>query len=186
MQPSFDKPTDSESQTNFDNGADDISTNVNKDNRARESDQGNDSNVVTETTMGARRRGHGAMLPPPPLICNKVLKPNFQPLISQINNGCSLLSFILAKLLLLDISCENVFALSMVAALTACPFSMKKCAKVSVFYVKTVKILWQLGATPPDPLLCPPPLCQILGAPLDTTNHKLINGAATYNAHCTR
>ena len=65
--------------------------------------------------------------PPPPLCpCNQVLKPNFQPIISQTNNGCSLLSFILAKLLLLDISCQNIFALSVVPALTARPFSIKK------------------------------------------------------------
>ena len=54
-------------------------------------------------------------------------------------------------LLLLDISCENIFALSVVTALLACPFSIKKCAKASVFYAKTVKIRWRLGATPPDP-----------------------------------
>ena len=44
---------------------------------------------------------------------------------------------------LLDISCENTFALSIVTALTACSFSVKKCVKMSVFYVKTVKIRWQ-------------------------------------------
>ena len=44
--------------------------------------------------------------------CNKVLKPNFQSIISQNNNDCSLLSLILAKLLLLDRSCENIFALA--------------------------------------------------------------------------
>ena len=74
---------------------------------------------------------HGAM--PPLWPCNKVLKPDFQSIISQTNNGCSLLSLILAKLLLLDISCENTFALSIVTALTARPFSMKKCARRSVF-----------------------------------------------------
>ena len=49
---------------------------------------------------------------------------------------------------------------------------------MSVFYVKTAKIRWQLGATPqdplgfrrlgatlPDPRLCTP-LCQILSEPL--------------------
>ena len=61
--------------------------------------------------------------------CNKVIKPNFQSIVSQTNNDCSLLSFISAKLRLLDISCENIFALSVVTALTACPFSMKMCAK---------------------------------------------------------
>ena len=39
--------------------------------------------------------------------------------------GCSLLSLTLAKLLLLDISCENIFALSIVTALTAHLFSIK-------------------------------------------------------------
>ena len=95
--------------------------------------------------------------------CNKVLKPNFQCIISQIIFGCSRLSFIFAKLLLLDIRCENLFALSIVTALTACLFSKQKCAKMSVFYVKTVKIRWRLGVLPPDPRLWIP-LCQILGA----------------------
>ena len=50
--------------------------------------------------------------------CNKVLKPNFQSIISQTYNECSLLSLILTKLLLLDIpvSCENIFALSTVTS----------------------------------------------------------------------
>ena len=126
-------------------------------------------------TISARRGGHGAM--PPPWPCNKVLKPNFQFIISPANNGCSLLLHILAKPQLLDISCGNIFALSIVTALTACPFSIKKCAKMSVLYVKIVKNRWRLGATSPDPLgfqrlgvsppgprWCPPSaLCQILG-----------------------
>ena len=68
--------------------------------------------------IGARR---GATLPcPPPPVwpCNKVLKPNFQSIIYRTNNGCSFLSLILAKLLLLHKSCENIFALSVVIALT--------------------------------------------------------------------
>ena len=80
--------------------------------------------------------------------CNKVLKPNFLSIISQTNKGCSLHSFILAKLLLLAISCENIFALSMVTALTACPFSINKFAKMSVVYVKTTKIRWRLKLRP--------------------------------------
>ena len=69
-------------------------------------------------------------MPPPPVWpCNKVLKPNFQSIISQTNNGCSLLSLILGKLLLLDISCVNIFALSVVTALTARPFSIKSVLK---------------------------------------------------------
>ena len=100
--------------------------------------------------ISARRAGvryHAPLWP-----CNKVLKPNFQSIISQTSNDCSLLLLILAKLLLLDISCENIFALSTVTALTACSFSTKKCAEISVFYVKTSKIRWRLGATPLDPL----------------------------------
>ena len=80
---------------------------------------------------------------------NMVLKPNFQSIISQTNNGCSLLSLILAKLLLLDISCENAFALSIVTILTTCPFSMKKCAKINVFVCEFffLSILkWMLNA----------------------------------------
>ena len=49
------------------------------------------------------------------------------------------------------------------AALIACLFSIKKCAKMSAFYVKTVKILLRQGVLPPDPRLWTP-LCQILGA----------------------
>ena len=45
-----------------------------------------------------------------------MLKPNFQSIISQTNNGCSLFLFILAKLLLSHINSENVFALSIVTA----------------------------------------------------------------------
>ena len=100
-------------------------------------------------TIGARRGGHGAM--PLPWPCNKVLKSNFQFIISQANNGCSLLLFILAKPQLLGISCGNIFAVSIVTVLIACPFSIKKCAKMSVLYVKIVKIRWRLGVTPPDP-----------------------------------
>ena len=66
--------------------------------------------------------------------------------LSRTKNGCSFLSLILTKLLLLDISCENIFALSIVTVRTACPFSIKKGAKMSDFYVKTVKICWLLGA----------------------------------------
>ena len=46
----------------------------------------------TRSTQG----GHG----PPLWLCNKMLKPNLQSIISLTNNGCSLLSLILAKLLL--------------------------------------------------------------------------------------
>ena len=72
--------------------------------------------------------------PPPFWPCNKVLKPNFQSIISQTNNGCSLFSLILAKLLLLDISCNNILAMSIVTALTARPFPIKQRARMSVFF----------------------------------------------------
>ena len=114
---------------------------------------------------------------PPPWLCNKVLKPNFQSMISQTNNDCSLLSFTLTKLLLLNVSCKNNFALFIVTALSACPYSIKKCAKMSVFYVKTAKIRWRLGATLSDPLslwrvspIPQNPIPQILGAPLYMSN----------------
>ena len=94
---------------------------------------------------------------PPLWPSNKVLKPNFQSIISRTNNDCSLLSLILAKLLLLDIRCENIFALSIVTALTACPFSTKKCAKMSVFLCENRKNSLEAGG------LCLL-LCQILGA----------------------
>ena len=63
--------------------------------------------------------GHGAV--PSPLWSR-----NFQSIISQTNNGCNLFSPILAKLLLLDISCENIFALFVETPLTAMPFFHKK------------------------------------------------------------
>ena len=71
------------------------------------------------------RRGARCHAPPPPWLCNKVLKPNFQSTISETNNDCSVLTLILAKLLLLDISCEIIFALSIVTALIASSFSIK-------------------------------------------------------------
>ena len=117
----------------------------------------------------------GAMLPCPP-----PSDPNFQSVISQTNNGCSLLSLILAKLLLLDIpvSCENIFALSIVTALTARPFLIKKCGKMCVSLVKTAKICWRLGTTPPDPL------CQILGEPLNSTVQNFYKAAETVVLFC--
>ena len=65
--------------------------------------------------------------------CKKVLKSNFQSTTSQVNNGCSLLSLILGKYLLLDIIYENIFALSIVTVLTAYSFSAEKCVKMKVF-----------------------------------------------------
>ena len=67
----------------------------------------------------AHAGGYGAMASPV-WLCNKVLKPNFQSIISQTNNGCSLLSLISAKYLLLGISSQNIFTLSIVTALAAC------------------------------------------------------------------
>ena len=108
--------------------------------------------------IDARRE---ATLPCPPWPYNKVLKPNFQSIISQTNYCCSLLSLILAKLLLLDSSCENIFALSVVTALIARPFSMKKCAKMSAFlYENRKNPLAAGGFTPRPPVVAP--LCQIL------------------------
>ena len=57
---------------------------------------------------------------------NMVLKPKFPSIISRTNNGCSLLLLMLGKFLLLDINSENIFALSLVTALTACSFFDKK------------------------------------------------------------
>ena len=95
-------------------------------------------------------------MPLPLCPCNKVLKSNFQSIISQTNNGCSLLLLVLAKLLILDISCENIFALSVVTALTARPFSIKKCAKMSVFLNENLKNpLAAGGFTPRPPVVAP-------------------------------
>ena len=44
---------------------------------------------------------------------------------------------------------RNVFELFIVTAFTTCPFSIKKCAKMSVLYVKTLTIRWRLDAKPP-------------------------------------
>ena len=61
------------------------------------------------------------------------------------NNDCSLFSFILTQLLLLDMNYENIFVLSdsiivtALAAGTGKSFFDKKCAETSFFYVKTVK-----------------------------------------------
>ena len=92
-----------------------------------------------------RTQGGGGTVMPSLWPCNKVLKPNFQSIISQTTNGCSLLSLILAKLLLLDVNCKNIFALSIVTALTARPFSIKNVLERSFYYVKTAKIRWRLG-----------------------------------------
>ena len=111
--------------------------------------------------LSHRRTQEGIRCNAAPWLCSKVLKPHFQSVIFQTTYGCSLLSLILRKLLLLDIGCKNIFALAIVSALTVCPISTKKYAKMSVFYVETAKIRWRLGATPPDPLslrrseLCP-------------------------------
>ena len=123
---------------------------------------------VIRPRFGLRRSDHrrmqGGWVPCPPWPCNKVLKPNFQSIISQTNNGCSLLSLILAKPLLLDISCENIFALSIVTALTACPFSIKKCARTSVVLCEnrknslaTLLSFRRLRLRPQNPRLQPPP-----------------------------
>ena len=88
--------------------------------------------------------------------------------LSQANIGCSFLSLILAKLLILDRSCENIFALSIVIALSACSFSIQKSAKISVFLCQNRKNLWadlqclrKLVASPPNSRLLPPVLnCQ--------------------------
>ena len=111
-----------------------------------------------------RMRGGARCHAPPLWPCNMVLKPNFQSIISQTNNGCSLLSFILSKLLLLDISWENIFALSIVTALTAHPFSIKKYARMSVFLCENRKNLLARDCKTP-------PLCLILSAPLESDCH---------------
>ena len=111
---------------------------------------------------------------------HEVLKPNFESVISQTNNGCSLLSLILAKLLLLNISCKNIFALFVMTALTACTFSIKKCAKTSIFYMKTAKSFAAGGVALIFPVV--PPLtksrvrhcvCQMRLAPaVNRTRHE--------------
>ena len=118
----------------------------------------------TSENIGASR---GATVPCPSFWpCNKVLKPNFQSIISQTNNGCSLLLLILAKLLILDISCENIFALFLVTALTARPFSIKKSVLKWVFflYENLKNPLAAGGFIPRLPVVAL--LCQILNAPL--------------------
>ena len=67
--------------------------------------------------------------------CNKALKPNFQSMIFQTNNGCSLLSLILAKPLRLDIKLRKYFCIVYGDCTHCMPFSDKKSAKMSVFYM---------------------------------------------------
>ena len=80
--------------------------------------------------------------------------------LSQVNIDCCPLLFIL---LLLDKSCD-IFALSIVIALSAWSFSIQKTAKMSVFLCQNCKnlladlqCLRRLGASPPDPGYCPSP-----------------------------
>ena len=84
---------------------------------------------------------------------SKVIKLNFKSIISQTNNDCSLCSLNLAKPLLLDISCGNIFALSIAIALTACFFLIKKCAKMNVFFLckNSKKSLAEGGSAPRPP-----------------------------------
>ena len=113
--------------------------------------------------------------------CNKVLKPNFQSIISRTNYDCSLVSLILAKLLLLNINCENIFALSIVAAIAACYFLVKKCAKMSVFVCENRNNLLAVwGFAPRTSVLPLPPLFQILstspvvmGTAIHHTNQRI-------------
>ena len=84
-------------------------------------------------------QGGGSVPCLPPWPRNKVLKANFQSIISQTNDGCSLLSLIFAQFLLVDMSCENIFAMSIVTALIASSFSVKKCVKISYFLFKNGK-----------------------------------------------
>ena len=85
-------------------------------------------------------------------------------------------SLTLSKPLLLDISCGNILALSIG---TTCPYSITKCAKMSVFLCENRKNSWAAGGYAPIPPwppaaggftpklpVVPPPPCQILGAPL--------------------
>ena len=97
------------------------------------------------------QEGHGAT-PPNLRPCNEVRKPRFQFMISQTNNGCSLLSLTLAKFLLVDASCENIFAFSIVTALTACPFSLKMGAKMIAFLYENRKNLLAAAGSALHPL----------------------------------
>ena len=74
------------------------------------------------------RRTQGGTVPISPFWpSNKVLKPNFQSIISQTNDNCSLFSLILAKLLHINIKCENILALSIVTALCVPFFDKRLC-----------------------------------------------------------
>ena len=61
------------------------------------------SPTVTVSLLCRTLHAMGTVPCPPSLWpSNKMLKPNFQSIISQTNNGCSLFPLILAKLLLLQ------------------------------------------------------------------------------------
>ena len=77
------------------------------------------------------------------------------------------------------LSSENIFALSIVTALTASLFSITKCAKMSVFCVKAVKIRER------DPLIASGGLKFHLQtshcAPLPLPNPRCANGVLSDN-----
>ena len=76
--------------------------------------------------------------------CNKMLNPNFQSIIFQTNNGCSLFHLqYFSQASAFRNKLRKYFCVVHSDCITACPFSIKKCAKMSIFYVKTVKTRWR-------------------------------------------
>ena len=111
-----------------------------------------------------------------------MLKPNFQSIISQTNNGCSLLSHILAKLLFLDINSENVFALSIVTAsgvatggggggglVVATPFPVEP--QMTSYIIETVRTKCIIGEA-----------LKVRGQKYDKLSLKIVQKAE--NGHC--
>ena len=78
-----------------------------------------------------------------------------------------------------------IIVIILATALTACFFSRKKCAKMSVFYVKAVKIRYRLGSMPPDPLIASGGLRlhlqTYLCAPLPLSNSGCATGVLSDN-----
>ena len=68
--------------------------------------------------------------------CTPLCPCNYKSIISQTNNDCSFLSLTLAKLLLIfNISCENIFALSIVTAAVTI-FSQKLTTTIIVMFLR--------------------------------------------------
>ena len=123
--------------------------------------------VENKTSEGIGARRWATVSCPPLWPCNKVLKPNFQSIISQTVNDCSQPPFTyFSQSSDFRHKLRKYFCIIRSDCTHSTPFFDKKgVLKWVFFYMKTVKIRWRLGISPPDPRLWPP-FAKILGAPL--------------------